>query len=375
MKSLTVGIYAKAFSRPNSVQARYAYSLLFELAKAGDQNTYHIFLTREPKIKLPKNVMVHILENGLMKNDIEDQAKKLSCDIMHCFDREGYIFKSIPSVVTLTSNFFREQGLGAWYKKYMVGRILKKSDGIVAVSDTLRKDYARSYNIPLDRIRVVAPGKNTVFSKMPELAAIKETQQRYQLPENYILHVGRFWKDGNFNTMLKAFAKLQKEVGRNNLYLVLAGRNSYNPTMHEYSKRELQRLLKAEGIDQRTIVTGQAKQSELNTLYRLSKGLVCGESFLHFPYVVLEGMVAGVPIAHPNTSMYQEVITDAGIGYKADSVKSIFFAMMKLFDDTYKKDEILQRALTRTLDFNWEKSARFLLQEWDTVVDSSSKKG
>ena len=105
--------------------------------------------------------------------------------------------------------------------KLFADRILRRADGIIAVSEATRDDAVRILKLPPERFRIIHHGVGEVYFQVkPEDAAA--ARSRLGLKRPYVLFVGSIEPRKNVDLLLNAFDKLPLSV-RMEFELVLAG--------------------------------------------------------------------------------------------------------------------------------------------------------
>ena len=114
-------------------------------------------LTRPSRGRWGHMTRLSWLQTVLPGRLLGDQATALFCPVT-----EGLLFPFLPQVVVvhdlhplLFPKFWPQQ---YYYFRYIVPSLLMRSKAIITDSETTRRDIARFYELPADRISVIFPG-------------------------------------------------------------------------------------------------------------------------------------------------------------------------------------------------------------------------
>ena len=92
------------------------------------------------------------------------------------------------------------------YFKLLFKSSLKKAEKIITVSETVKRDIIKHFNVNESKIRVISLGINPIFKRTLNVSVFN----KYNLPKKYILFVGNIEAKKNLKNLVIAFAKLKK---------------------------------------------------------------------------------------------------------------------------------------------------------------------
>ena len=218
-------------------------------------------------------------------------------------------------------------------------RHILESDHIVAVSKNTKDDILKFYpQISPDKISVIYHGAS--FGML--------VPEEFQVPEKYLLFVGR--RDGykNFLNFLSAIIPLlSSDPG---LSIVCAGED-----LKPYEKA----FIAEHGISDR-IFCSRVSDSRLLYLYMKAEAFVFPSLYEGFGLPVLEAFRAGCPICLSDASCFPEIAGDAAFYFDPSSSESILETVSRCLKDGYARKKAIERGYLRLRDFSWEKSASSL---------------
>lgn len=83
---------------------------------------------------------------------------------------------------------------------------------------------------------------------------------------------------------------------------------------------------------------------------------------------VAEAMASGVPVVTSNTTSLPEVAGDGALLVDPHEVASIRDGMARVLSDDKLRQQLIQNALHRVRQFDWETSAQVLLSRFRTLA-------
>lgn len=187
-------------------------------------------------------------------------------------------------------------------RKLLIAGLMRKNMVFAGVSDAVRDDLRHDlWNIPHERIITL---HNILDYHLfePKLLSREQARRELNLPENIFVfgNVGRYVDKKDQSTLIRAYAQFKQQHA--NIRLIIIGSGQL--------ENELKELTKQLGIDNDVIITGFVKDS-----FRLMKAFdVLAHCAIEeaFGRVLLEAMLARIPIIATRADGIPEVIGDAG---------------------------------------------------------------
>ncbi|MCS0672219.1 N-acetyl-alpha-D-glucosaminyl L-malate synthase BshA [Cytobacillus firmus] len=209
---------------------------------------------------------------------------------------------------------------------------IEKSDGVTAVSNAL---ISQTYDLikPDKSIRAVYNFIDERIYKKTDSAYLKE-EYGIKPDEKVIIHVSNFRGVKRVPDVVKAFAKIMKEVPSK---LLLVGDG---PEM-----TVICRLVNDLQLKDKVLFLG--KQDNLEELYSISDLMLLLSEKESFGLVALEAMACGVPCIGTNTGGIPEVISDGETGYicTLGDITDISKKAIKLLND----EPLLERFASQSI--------------------------
>lgn len=258
------------------------------------------------------------------------------------------IFRSHPEYYTIYERLYFLP------LKYLTKRATK----VVTVSNSEKRrlitfDYASE-----DRIDVVFHGVDEGYMPraMQPAHLLTEVKQKYSLPDDFLLYVGRLNSRKNVSNLLRACILLK----RHSIPLVLVG-------SYDWKKEDLQALVSELSLTRRVIFTGQVSDGELKAIYSLSKILCFPSHEEAFGLPPLEAMASGIPVVVSNSSSLPEICGEAGSYVDANDPHDIALKIEGLLNDDVLYRKKANLGLARAQQFTWAKSAQELVRIIESI--------
>lgn len=280
---------------------------------------------------------------------------------------------------------------------------IRKSDRIIAVSESTKKDILEYYpDIAEDKVTVVYHGyekvtsyqlpgdqgqgtgqvtgekqkvmqneklkmKNEDFVSTSNFNLLNSNFQsdasNFQIPyfyltphssrlnSRYLLYVGAIQPRKNLETLISAFEMLKKDSRYGDLKLVLAGERAW---MWESTISAVETSPCREDI----VLTGAVTFAEREELYRGSSAFVFPSLYEGFGLPVLEAFAHNVPVVCADNSSLPEVGGEGAVYFSAESVEDLSEKLRRVLDDETLRAECVRKGQEQLKKFSWDKCAR-----------------
>ncbi len=225
--------------------------------------------------------------------------------------------------------------------------ILRRADGLIAVSENTRQDAIRLLGIAPHRIRTIHSGiAKSYFDASPAWRS-----------RPYALYVGTIEPRKNIDTLLDAWALLKPSI-RGEFDLVVAGPRGWR------SDQTIARL------EREAVYLGYVPEADLPGLTAGATVFVYPSLYEGFGFPVAQAMAAGVPVLTSNNSCLPEITGDAAILINPMSASGIASALTRMLESESLLADLAARGRMRAERFRWEKCAIESLQFFRSVHGS-----
>lgn len=242
-----------------------------------------------------------------------------------------------------------------WHKMVNVKKLVKKFDYIIAVSENTKRDVIELCGVNPDRVKVIYSGVEDIYQPNYELEN-KNIEQKYNLPEKFILFLGTVEPRKNIEGAIRAYEILREKNGGLAQYkLVIAGGRGWksNNAFRVWQKSQYKSDIK---------FLGYIEKKDKVYLYNLASLFVYPSFYEGFGFPPLEAMASGTPVITSFTSSLPEIVGSAGLMVDPYNINDLAIAMEKVLTDNNLRNDLIQKGLKRIKEFSWEKAGREYLE-------------
>ncbi len=207
----------------------------------------------------------------------------------------------------------------------------KKNLFLLGVSNAVR-DEMRSvlHGFPEEQIQTLYNRINVEQLKAQQVDK-KEAREYLNLEQDkyVIANVGRLHPDKDQKTLINAFSRISDQIS--NALLVIIGKGRL--------ENELRQQIKKLKLEKRVLLLGVVPQAV--NYFKAFDNFVLSSDHEPFGMVLLEAIIAGVPVISTNAGGAKEVITDPEWLFEVGGDKKLSELMLRVYQlDKSKKDKI-----------------------------------
>lgn len=366
---MKIGIDAKWFYNGNPSGKVVVYNLIKALSKLETNHEFYIILFDSDKDQVfPFNnrnfrfLYVKKMPNLLANLLMPFFAKKLCLDVC-IFQYFSPIASKFKKVIYIHDVIFEEHPNYFTKTELVYFRFIKllskHADGIITISNTEMKRIKRyGYASKKSKIDVVYNGVSNKFKPLNKQSyeRIEYVRDKYRLPANYILYLGRLNSRKNIDKLLKAFSLIKDK----NLNLVLAG-------TYDWKMFNIPKMLSDLNIEGQVILTGFISEDDIDAIYSMAS-LFCYLSVDEgFGLPPLEAMASGVPVLVADIDIMKEICGDSVFFVDTNDINLIAESIIQIMNMGKEKEIHITKALMRAREFTWDRSAKHLLDFIETL--------
>jgi glycosyltransferase involved in cell wall biosynthesis len=339
----------------------YIRNLLRHLARI-DHETEYILLCRDADMGVPRQLGENFraVREPSPNYSIREQVRipyiliRERPDVYHA---PHYVLPpAVPcrSVVTIhdTIHLMFPQYLpnrGAYaYARSLMWAAAKRSDRILTVSESSKRDIIHYFNVDPEKIVVVYNALDERFSLEPTAEEIARVRERFQLDHGFVLYVGNIKPHKNLVRLIEAFDGLRREGFEDLKLLIIGDEISKWPAL----RRAVHRLK----LHKHVRFLGFQSDETLVSLYRLAAVFVFPSLYEGFGLPPLEAMASGTPVVTSNVSSLPEVAGDAAVLVNPYDAIDIKDGIKRVLTDPILREELRRKGLQRAREFSWERS-------------------
>ncbi len=271
-------------------------------------------------------------------------------------------FRRVVTVHDLIYARFPEAQSGIRDKgmRLLVPAAVRRSDRVIADSQSTRDDLTGLVGIAGERIDVVPLGLGTVQRERPLPQA--QTRERFELGERpVLLTLSAKRPHKNLSALIDALALIDRE--RRPLLVA--------PGYRTWHEDELRARARAAGVEGDVRLPGWVSGAELEGLWALAEAFVFPSLYEGFGLPVLEAMARGVPVACSDAASLPEVAGDAALLFDPRDTRAMAEAIQRLLRGGPEVELLRTKGLQRARLFTWERTARLTLESYSRALSGA----
>jgi glycosyltransferase involved in cell wall biosynthesis len=366
---LRIGVMMRSANDVGGV-GEYTRSLVHALLKADTRNRYFLFVHDEKAAKpfahYPNALTIVLPAKSRLLWDqvhVPRESRKHRCDVIINLKHSLPLLTRARTILVMhgadwlayPQNYYFFDRL---YHALSLPVYCGKADRIVAVSHDAANLAVRGLRLPQKKMAVIYHGCRAEFEHVTDAARLAEVRAKYQLPERFILYVGRIYPMKNVRGLIEAFALLRDRVPH---HLVISGVKYYKT---EAALEGIDR----HGLADRVVLTGFVEDRDLPAIYSLADVYVMPSLYEGFGIPLLEAMASECPIVASSAGSCPEVTAGAAETVDPKRPDDIARGLEKVLKDRGYAAQLVERGRRRVADFSWEKSARDTLALIESLV-------
>ncbi len=343
----------------------YSHNLIQALKKIDQDNQYFLYSQNELKgdlSNLPDNFYTRVLSWDHKKFWTQ---LKLWWHVNYDNNRVLFIpsgmiplipFRTFKLITTIHDTCFFDHPEYYSRKDLILQKIAFKfgicfSDKIITVSEFSKQQIIKHSNCKPDKISVTYLGYDkNIYKKIDEKDVFERMRKKYNLPENFILYIGRIEDKKNILNQIRAFVKFNQKYTE--FKFVLIGKPGYGYNAIKTSIFE-------EGLQKNLIELGYVNQDEIVPIINMAKIFMFVSNYEGFGIPIIEAMRCGTPVVTSTMTSIPEVAGDAVLYSEPNNTMKISENLCNIVENKDGiRDELIQKGLERADMFSWEKCAK-----------------
>lgn len=325
---------------------------------------------------LPQSPLHKALRSAWRSKWVTKDLKKLNINIYHGPSQEipvGIPKTGIASVVTIHDLFpelypkdFKPVDVKIYRTKlrYACGNANK----IMAISSETKNHIIDKYGTDPSKIDVIYQSCDPVFSVMEKDERKEYVRQKYNLPQQFFLHVGTIIERKNLLNICKAIRIIQKEI---DIPLVVVGKGTvYKEKVKQYlTDNNLQD--KVIFLSDRLAAEGKkpfVDTADFPALYQLSTAMIYPSFYEGFGLPIIEAMSGGVPVITSTTSCMPEIGGDAAFYAHPQSPEEMAEGFRKFYGDIEFRQQSINRGFENAKRFTPELYAKSIMNMYQSIL-------
>jgi alpha-1,3-rhamnosyl/mannosyltransferase len=291
---------------------------------------------RFKRLHFESTVLPRILRRDnfdLLHNLVNTACRAPGCpQVTTIFDATPQLYP--PPGESIPSKVFRK----------LLARATRRSDLILTISESAKRDLINAYDLPEDAISVIL----LAARERSELLPVDQVLSEFDLAADveYFLTPAARRPNKNIEALLRAFAA----TSQSHTLLLLPGADAGDDV-------ELSRLIEALGLTDRVKLLGWITDQQLDSLYAGALGMLFPSLAEGFGLPILEAMACACPVATSDLSSMPEVAGDNALFFDPRSISGITQAIDRLTDDRELRERLSTVGPARAAMFSWNRVA------------------
>lgn len=224
---------------------------------------------------------------------------------------------------------------------------IKQATKILVPSEATKKDVLHYFPESQDKIKVVYLGFDEQQFHVITDQEKEDIRQKFDLPEKYLLYIGRLETKKNIQNLLRAY-----KLSNQQWPLVLAG------SFGRHGQEEINTLINDPSIKDKIHVLGYVNQRDYIKLIGAAGAFVFPSKFEGFGIPLLEAMASATPIICSDLPVLHEVAGECAIYFDPDNTRDIAEKINNIVNNPEARAQLAQAGLARVKKFSWAKCAR-----------------
>jgi glycosyltransferase involved in cell wall biosynthesis len=240
---------------------------------------------------------------------------------------------------------------------YFAKRALARADRILAVSESSKRELARTFGIPEGKIRVVYNAVDQRFLDEPLPSDADRILERHAVTSPYVLYAGNIRPQKNLPRLIEAFAVAKAELAQHpefaHLKLLVIGEAL---THHAGLRNAVVRARVREDVR----FLGFVPRPVLRVFYSRARAFLFPSLYEGFGLPPLEAMAHGTPVLTSNVSSMPEVFHDAALLVNPENVFEIARGIRQVLTENVLREKLIRRGYERARLYSWERAAQLV---------------
>ncbi len=258
------------------------------------------------------------------------------------------MLSAVPLVLTVPDLAYRIRPAdmhprARWYFGTLGPKSIRRARRVMVSSQAICRQLIDLYHIAPERVAYVPLCADPIFAPRPagEIASVRK---RFGLPDRYILYVGTIDPRKDLTRLREAYERLPSDLADDSA-LVYVGRTNRGA-------ERLAQELRQPGPRAHIIALDYVPRDVLPAIYSGASVFVYPSRYEGFGLPVLEAMSCGAPVIVSSDPALAELVADAGVVLRTESIEELTQAMERLLRFEDEQARLSDAGLVRSQAFS-----------------------
>lgn len=249
---------------------------------------------------------------------------------------------------------------------FLARRSLERASRVLAVSHTSKRELARAFQLPEEKIEVIYNALDERFTREPVPADAERILERHAVNYPFVLYAGNIKPHKNLVRLIEAFAVAKAELGGfaglDKLKLLVIGDEL---TAHPDLRRAVVRTRLREDVR----FLGFVPHPVLRVFYSRARAFLFPSLYEGFGLPPLEAMAHGTPVLTSNVSSLPEVFDEAALLVNPENVFDIARGIRQILTEQVLRETLIQRGYELVKKYSWQRAAEKVREAYAAVAE------
>ena len=228
---------------------------------------------------------------------------------------------------------------------------------ILSDSEFSKRDIQRLLQVSETCVTAIPLAAEDRFTPAVPEGDMQRVQERYHLPGSYVFYLGSFDSRKNAETLFQVYTWCAETIGQDFPLLVTgnAGTPAFAADGRQMTLGQMVQELALDSEEVRFI--GRPPEEDKPALYAGARCFLYTSTYEGFGLPALEAMACGTPVVGSDASSIPEVVGNAGMLINPFDARSMAGALIAVCTEDSLYDRLRERALLRSAQFSWQRTA------------------
>lgn len=234
----------------------------------------------------------------------------------------------------------------------VVPQSIEKADFIITVSEAVKSEIVKEFNLSPDKCIVTAiPPNDSYFEKNEN-----EIHEKYHIPtKKFIYFIGNLEPRKDLPTLIAAYRQLPQGL-KDEYSLVLGGGNGWK------TEKSRQAIKDAQAAGERVIHVGFVDKDDTGAFLQKASLFVMPSLYEGFGMPILEAMAGGCPVIASDIPVLREAGGEAAVYAHPQDVNDFTGKIHSVLSSKEMQDRMKVKGNAHVLSFSWKQNSEKIIK-------------